>query len=93
MEIYKLDKNTGDIFTEAEFFNDRWFISFDDKEIKRMWESLDIIEIPEGKLEETREKMSYIYGSRSVSGWDEDMGTLFVKDPTKILKINVRHSY
>jgi len=93
IQEYRLDTSSGELYTEVEFFNQYWFIYPDNALIQEKWGECPVIEVPEGKLEETKEKLKYLYTPiRSYRFGVHGLGTLghpgiFCSDPTKTLKL------
>lgn len=73
----------GSIYTWEEFAGGMWFGSASEESKRKNWQELDPIDIPEGKLEETKALMKYLHANPLLL----KNFTIFVRDPNKILKI------
>lgn len=74
----------GTIYTWEEFQEGRWFSSATPESKKKEWLGMQVVDVPEGKLEETKKLMKYLH---KIETNFHPSHPLFIKDPTKLLKI------
>lgn len=64
--IYRLEEHTGMIYTEEEYLSHYKRVLPDTPHLREVYDSLPIVEVPEGKLVETRDKLLHIYAHSEV---------------------------
>ena len=80
--IYRLEEHTGMIYSEEEYLSHYERILPETPHLCDVYNSLPIVDVPEGKLEETRDKLLHIYAHSEVPELGNIISTTF-ENPDK----------